>query len=114
MDFNSILSQLIQVFIVFLCGMFWAKIHYISSQYTSIKEGLVALLRSEIISVHEECMTLHGISYLKKEVVNKLYKSYDNLGGNGVITGIMRDIDNLPIIYTKYENDDISKDKKDI
>lgn len=103
--FDPIVSQIILTIILFLSGMFWAKLHRVASQYKAIREGLISLLRTEIIKAHEESTFTHEISYIRKEAIDKMYMAYQDLGGNGVIKHLMKEINELPVVYERHRKD---------
>lgn len=103
--FDPVVSQIILTAIIFLSGVFWAKLHRVASQYKAIREGLISLLRTEIINVHEESTFTHEISYIRKEAIEKMFRAYSDLGGNGVIKHLMKEINELPIVYERHKHD---------
>jgi hypothetical protein len=61
----------------------------------SIKNGMLALLRSEIIRQHEKYTEREWIPVYAMDNVNDLYKAYHDLGGNGTITKLVKELENL-------------------
>ena len=65
----------------------------------AIEDGLKALLRNELILaynlyvVDKKYCPVYG-----KENVNAMYDAYHRLGGNGTITQLKEQIDNLPTV----------------
>lgn len=66
----------------------------------AIEDGMRALLRNELIQaynlyvVDKKYCPVYG-----KENVNAMYDAYHRLGGNGTITRLKEQIDNLPTVH---------------
>lgn len=63
----------------------------------AVKEGLQALLRGELIRSYEKYhdqgyITMHGL-----DAVEKAYGAYHKLGGNGTITGLVKDMREMEV-----------------
>jgi hypothetical protein len=63
----------------------------------AVELGIQALLRDNIVVAYYRytergCITLHGL-----ESVEKMYKEYHNLGGNGTITKLVEDMKKLEV-----------------
>lgn len=59
--------------------------------------GVQALLRNEIIKTYNHCMDKGEIPIHERDNLNKLFKEYTNLGGNGTITHLMEELEELPV-----------------
>lgn len=65
----------------------------------AIEDGMRALLRNEIITAYNQYVVdkkycpVYG-----KENVNAMYDAYHRLGGNGTITQLKQQIDDLPTV----------------
>lgn len=59
--------------------------------------GVQALLRNEIIKSYNHFMTQKEIPIHERDNINKLYCEYKNLGGNGTITHLMEELEDLPV-----------------
>ena len=67
------------------------------NRQAAIEEGVQALLRGELIRSYEKYheqgyITVHGL-----EAVNKAYDAYHELGGNGTITGLVKDMREMEV-----------------
>lgn len=67
------------------------------NEHKITKEALCCLLRKELISDHDKYIEREEIPSYAYENYCRMYDSYHNLGGNGLITGMKEEIDNLPI-----------------
>ena len=65
------------------------------SDQKALKNGMLALLRSEIIRCHDKYMQRGWIPIYALESVLALYCSYNTLGGNGTVTKLVEDIKGL-------------------
>lgn len=62
----------------------------------ALRNGMLALLRSEIIRCHDKYMQKSWIPIYALESVLSLYCSYEALGGNGTATKLVEDLKTLP------------------
>lgn len=62
------------------------------------KSALRALLRSELMRTHHRAMRDGHASTGDKEVMERTYRSYHNLGGNGIATTLHDEMMALPTI----------------
>ncbi len=62
------------------------------------KSALRALLRSELMRIHHHAMRDGHASTLDKEIMERTYRSYHNLGGNGIATTLYDEMMALPTI----------------
>lgn len=62
----------------------------------SIKEGVLSLLRLMIIQHHNKYIDQGYCSINEKDIIEKAYTAYHNLGGNGAITNYYNQIMSLP------------------
>ena len=62
------------------------------------KSALRSLLRSELMRTHHHAMRDGRASTLDKEVMERTYRSYHNLGGNGIATTLHDEMMALPTI----------------
>lgn len=61
-----------------------------------VKSALRALLRSELMRTHHQAVREGCASTLDKEVMERTYKSYHRLGGNGIATNLHDEMMALP------------------
>lgn len=64
----------------------------------SVSEGVLCLLRVKLIEYHDHYMALGGIPSYALSNWNMMYTAYHNLGGNGMITAMDKEIQRLKII----------------
>ena len=61
-----------------------------------VKSALRALLRSELMRIHHHAVRDGHASTVDKEVMERTYRSYHNLGGNGIATNLHDEMMALP------------------
>lgn len=61
-----------------------------------VKSALRALLRSEIMRTHHQAVRDGHASTVDKEVMERTYQSYHQLGGNGIATNLHDEMMALP------------------
>lgn len=57
--------------------------------------GTMLLLRVQLIEYHDKYMKLGGIPSYAYENFNEMYKAYHRLGGNGMVTKMKQEIEEL-------------------
>lgn len=82
--------------ISFLFGLFWNNYLREKNIEKNLKLGVLALLRSEIIKEHAKCKESGFCSVYSVNLVNDVYESYHQLGGNGLATKLVKEIRELP------------------
>lgn len=92
---------LISVGIIAFCKQLSKKIHKQFCDQQSLKNGTLALLRSEIIHCYDKYIDKGWIPLYGLENVLDLYESYHDLGGNGAITKLVLEIKELPSVGQK-------------
>lgn len=75
----------------------------------AIQHGMQALLRNEIIKSYHKYMDKGWIPIYALENVNAMYREYHALGGNGTITQLAEELQDLPKKEPKAKNE--SEDK---
>ena len=65
-------------------------------KYKATQNGVQALLRNEIISNYNKHMEKGYMPIYERENMEKMYKEYRNLGGNGVAVELMEKLNRLP------------------
>jgi hypothetical protein len=71
----------------------------------SLKEGLLSLLRAELIRSHDKYTKKRLCPLYAKEALEKAYKAYSALGGNGAMKQVFEETMRLPI-EEKEQNDE--------
>lgn len=64
----------------------------------SIGNGVLCLLRVKLIEYHDHYMALGSIPSYARSNWDMMYEAYHDLGGNGMITGMDKEIKNLNIV----------------
>lgn len=64
--------------------------------FKALKEGLLSLLRAEIIRSHDKYTKKEFCPIYAKDAIEKAYKAYHALGGNGTITTLYNEVMELP------------------
>lgn len=62
----------------------------------SLREGTQALLRNELIKEYDKYMERGWIPVYGMENVTSMYNAYHSLGGNGAITKLIDELNELP------------------
>jgi len=62
----------------------------------AVGEGVQAILRNEIIEQYYKYKDKNYCSIYAKENIKRLYKPYQNLGGNGVINKLVEELLEMP------------------
>lgn len=88
MIFNYIVPLVLGGIISFLS----TKIKNHNKKDKAIEEGLVALLRNELVRRYREYETKGEISILDKENMEDMFEQYERLGGNGTVKQLMTEI----------------------
>lgn len=66
-----------------------------------LSDGVVCLLRIQLIEYHTKYMALGRIPTYAYESFDLMYKAYKALGGNGTVTHMKEDIDELEVTNQK-------------
>lgn len=98
--FSVLLPSLISCLVSFVLGgaltFFAAKCKGVFKRERALEEGLKCLLRSKLIDFHEKYTERGYCPIYVKEAARRSYEAYHNLGGNGVVTKLFRDLMELP------------------
>ena len=75
----------------------WTLCRQRKTENDALKAGLQALLRDRIIQAYNHYVEDKGwIPIYALESLNTCYKSYEALGENGVIDGLVKELNELP------------------
>lgn len=69
----------------------------LANREAALEEGVVCLLRKQLMDDYAKCATKGSISSKALESSLLMYKAYKALGGNGMIDHMEDEIQNLPI-----------------
>ena len=78
-------------------GYLVAKLKDYKKRDISQEEALKCLLRSNITSKYYVYNELKEIPLYEKENINYMYEQYKSMGGNSYISGLVEEINKLPI-----------------
>ena len=72
-------------------------------QIKATQQGVVALLRNSIIGLYNNYFELGYLPIYERENLEKMYKEYKALGGNGVIDHLIEELIKLPVTKKKED-----------
>ena len=92
---EALFAALIGIF-GFLCGKLAKRAQKERAEQEAIKRGIQALLRDRIIQAYwhykeKECCPIYAL-----ENIEDMYIEYTNLGGNGTVTKLVKELKELP------------------
>ena len=94
--FEKIVGQLISA----LCGavitLLWTMLRAKKRENDALKEGMQALLRDRIIQAYNHYSDKGWMPIYAMESIEACYRSYEELGENGVIDNLMKQLRALP------------------
>ncbi len=97
---QTVINILAGMVISYLFAMYRQK----KKENDALKAGLQALLRDRIIQAYNHYVDDKGwIPIYAMESINTCYKSYEALGENGVIDGLMEKLKELPNYEPHYK-----------
>jgi len=91
-----ILNYMIPLILGAIIGFLSTKIKSYKEKDKAIEEGLVALLRNELVRRYREYEQKGEMSILDKENIEDMFKQYENLGGNGTVKKMCKELLELP------------------
>lgn len=100
---NNIINIIVGGIASYILALYRAK----KKENGALKAGLQALLRDRIIQAYNHyCDNKKWIPIYALESINACYKSYEALGENGVINGLVEQLNKLPNFdHTKKEHE---------
>lgn len=104
-NIEFILKYWIEFLFTFLC----TGALYIFKQYIGLKNGMISLLKSEILKICEKSFDIGYCPSYMKDNVRDMYDSYHKLGGNGMVTVIVESLYKLPVVKKQKESVDNEK-----
>lgn len=100
MDKNLIIKTIIETVITAVVpSVITGCLVYIKSlkrEDVALKNGMLSLLRAEIIRQHDKYSERKECPIYAKDALEKAYNAYHSLGGNGTITKIYNETMDLP------------------
>ncbi len=79
-----------------ICSFTYRKVLKRLKEQDRVKLGVQAILRDRIIGSYNHYMEKGYYPIYAQENVNRLYEQYHNLGGNGTVTHLVLELENLP------------------
>ena len=96
-----ILQYWIEVLFGLLCGGLGGLGILIKKQFKrqdAVEKGIQALLRDRIVFSYYKYSERGNISLHGLEAMESMYTEYHNLGGNGAVTKLMKDVRKLEVV----------------
>ena len=108
MMLENMFSSVMNAAAVGAAGYIFALYKAKKKENDALKAGLQALLRDRIIQAYNHyCDDKKWIPIYALESINACYKSYEALGENGVINGLVEQLNKLPNFdHTKKEHEE--------
>lgn len=92
-----IASNIVYVALSMAVGFLWNKAKGLQENREKTKDGVRALLKDRLISIHACAVKRNAITYTELERASTMYEAYHGLGGNGTGTAIMEELRRLHI-----------------
>ena len=93
---DKFLSQIVNALAGAIITLLWTMLRAKKRENDALKEGVQALLRDRIIQAYNHYSDKGWIPIYAMESIEACYKSYEELGENGVIDNLMRQLRELP------------------
>lgn len=93
----SIASNIVYVALSMAVGFLWNKAKGRQENREKTEDGVRALLKDRLISIHACAVKRNAITYTELERASTMYEAYHGLGGNGTGTAIMEELRRLHI-----------------
>ena len=77
-------------------GFLSSKLKKDKAKEKAIEEGVLALLKNELVKEYREYKDKGELSILDKENIESMFIQYKNLGGNGTVKHLVEEILELP------------------
>lgn len=91
-----VISYFIPLILGTVIGFLTTRLKNHNKKDKAIEDGLVALLRNELIRRYREYETKGEMSILDKENIEDMFEQYEKLGGNGTVKQMYTELLNLP------------------
>ena len=98
---DKFLGQIFNALAGAIITLLWTMLRAKKRENDALKEGMQALLRDRIIQAYNHYSDKGWIPIYGMESIEACYKSYEELGENGVIDNLMRQLRELPNHYTE-------------
>ena len=91
-----IAGELASGFLLFVVGFLVNALRSKNKDRESMRRGLLAIIRNDLILIHNDAVKKGSISFTQAENAREMFRAYTDLGGNGVITDMMKELRDLP------------------
>lgn len=105
------MNLIVDYWLEFLFGSLISVVTFLIKKISDYKKilsfttkGVQMLLKCKIIENYNMYKKRGIITIYEKEIMNELYKEYENLGGNGIIKYIKNELDELPLVNEEVKN----------
>ena len=105
---TCIISWAVSFFLGGLASFIIAKYKGMQKREKALQDGVQSLLRNQLIEYHDKYMKLGSIPSYAYENFMEMYEAYHELGGNGMITKMYEEIQELHLkkkegnVYEEY------------
>lgn len=82
--------------LLFIVGYLWNSLKGRKRDWDAMRKGILAILRNNLILIHNEAVSKGSISFTQAENAKDMFQAYTELGGNGIIPDMMKEIQRLP------------------
>lgn len=93
---TTVVSSSVTAVVAGVINHFKSKKETKSTNTKALENGMLSLLRAEIIRQHDKYTVRKHCPIYAKDALEKAYAAYHSLGGNGTITKIYNDTMALP------------------
>lgn len=93
---SIILSYLIPALLGAGIGFLSSKLKKDKAKEKAIEDGVLALLKNELLKEYREYKDKGELSILDKENIESMFIQYKNLGGNGTVKHLIDELMELP------------------
>ena len=93
---DKFLGQIFNALAGAIITLLWTMLRAKKRENDALKEGMQALLRDRIIQAYNHYSDKGWIPIYAMESIEACYKSYEELGQNGVIDNLMKQLRALP------------------
>lgn len=91
-----IIKYWIEIGFTGVCSLFVFVVKKLYKKQKAVENGVQALLRNELIRRYREYETKGELTIIDKENLEAMFKEYQNLGGNGTVAQMYKDLIELP------------------
>lgn len=89
-------GEIVSGLLLFIVGYLWNSLKSYRKDNEAMQNGLMAILRNNLIIIHNEAIDKGYLSFTQAENAKEMYKAYVELGGNGIIPDMMKELQELP------------------